>query len=100
MTNIHITNGLRYTKLEIITIGNHMTDNIPFWRPYIAQAEKLCKDDGGFLSWETKYEDLSFIPMGVKSKEVVDAVWELEDAANRIDPKTGYRRERENYYDI
>lgn len=74
-----------------------MTDNIPFWRTYIAQAEQLCKDDGGFLSWKTKYEDLDFLPMGVKSREVVDAVWTLEDAANSIDPKTGSPREEENY---
>jgi hypothetical protein len=69
-----------------------MTDNIPYWRPYIAQAEQLCKDAGGWLSWKTKYDDLSFMPMDIKSSAIIHEVWKLEDVANNIDPLTGNQR--------
>jgi hypothetical protein len=66
-----------------------MTDNIPYWRTYIAQAEQLCKNAGGWLSWKTKYENIDFTPVNVNNGDVISEVWKLEDMANNIDPQTG-----------
>lgn len=69
-------------------------DNIPFWRPYILEAERLCNEVGGRLFWKTKYENLDFVPYDV-TNEVVDRVLALEDEANTIDPMTGEKRHDE-----